>query len=408
MKGWRRSRWAWARAALVAALLAVSAGVATAQQSAADEIAASQRRLDQIRHEQGELRDEMARIRSRVSDLASEVGNLDRQVGTSEGLLEELGRQIGQRERQAAINARELLHTRDLLIERKAVLNRRLRDIYKRGPLQTMEVLLTAKSFSDLIDRYRYLQIIARHDRRLADEVARLEGELSTRERGLRTNLRQLETIQQERSREYQQLETLRREQQRALSSARAREQTTSARIEQLEQDEARLSALLTELERRRREAEAAAAARAEATPAAPSSALSPADRGAVPWPLEGRVIYPFGREVQPNGTAIRRNGIGIGAPAGTPVRAAVGGNVVLAGPFEGYGPTVVLNHGGGYYTLYLYLREVGVREGQAIAAGEVIGGVGGDAASASPHIEFQIRGPGGEAVDPIPWLRNR
>ena len=406
MKVARRSRSARVRAALALVLFAVSAGTVTAQQSATDEITASQRRLDQIRREQGDLRDEMARIRSRVSDLASEVGNLDRQVGTSEGLLNELGRQIEQRERQAGFNARELLHTRDLLTERKAVLQRRLRDIYKRGPLQTMEVLLTARSFSDLIDRYRYLQIIARHDRRLADEVARLEAELSTRERELRSNLRQLETIRQERTREYQQIETLRREQQRALGSARAREQTTQTRIEQLQQDEARLSALLAELERRRREAEAAA--RTAAAPTAPASALSPADRGAVPWPVEGRVLYRFGREVQPNGTAIRRNGIGIVAPAGTPVRAAVGGNVVLAGPFEGYGPTVVLNHGGGYYTLYLYLREVGVREGQTIAAGAVIGGVGGDAASASPHIEFQIRTPGGEAVDPIPWLLNR
>ncbi len=378
-----------------------------AQRAPDVEISESQARLEQIRREREELRRERERIRSRVTDLSSEVRNLERQVGTSEGLLEELGNQIEQRQRLVTLNSRELLHTRDLLIERRAVLLRRLRDIYKRGPLQTLEVLLTAESFSDLINRYRYLVLIARHDRRLTDEVERLEAELATRERGLRSNLTQLTTIQQERSREYEQLESLRREQNRALSDAQARERITAERIQQLERDEARLAEALAELERLRREAEAARAAEAGAG-GAPAVTLSPADRGALPWPVDGELVYRFGRSVQPNGTAVRWNGIGIGAAEGTPVRAVVGGTAVLAGPFEGYGPTVVLSHGGGYYTLYLYLREIRVREGQLVSAGEVVGGVGGGASNAGPHLEFQIRAPGGEAVDPIPWLRSR
>jgi septal ring factor EnvC (AmiA/AmiB activator) len=94
-------------------------------------------------------------------------------------------------------------------------------------------------------------------------------------------------------------------------------------------------------------------------------------------------------------------------------VRAVEAGTVVMAGPFEGYGPTVMLSHGGGYYTLYLYLRDIHVREGQAIANGQVIGTVGGDRTPEGPHIEFQVRAPsrsGGlpEPVDPLVWLRAR
>lgn len=79
-----------------------------------------------------------------------------------------------------------------------------------------------------------------------------------------------------------------------------------------------------------------------------------------------------------------------------------------MAGPFEGYGPTVVLSHGGGYYSLYLYLDEIQVQEGEPVARGQVVGSVGGTRTPEGPHIEFQIRAPGGEAVDPLTWLQQR
>ncbi|MDB4949557.1 MAG: Peptidase, partial [Gemmatimonadetes bacterium] len=141
------------------------------------------------------------------------------------------------------------------------------------------------------------------------------------------------------------------------------------------------------------------------AGPATPT--LGPADLGTLGWPVGGRVVYRFGRAVQPNGTVIRWNGIGIGAAAGTPVRAVEAGTVVLAAPFEGYGPTVVVSHGGGYYSLYLYLRDVAVREGQSVTKGQTVGAVGGESTPEGAHIEFQIRTPGGQAVDPLGWLRS-
>ena len=102
------------------------------------------------------------------------------------------------------------------------------------------------------------------------------------------------------------------------------------------------------------------------------------APAGSLDWPIEGEIIYGFGRERQPNGTVLRWNGIGIASATGEPVRAVKAGRVVLAGPFEGYGPTVVLSHGDGFYTLYLYLEDIGVVEGRDVEAGQVVGTVGG------------------------------
>ncbi|HEX2187448.1 MAG TPA: peptidoglycan DD-metalloendopeptidase family protein, partial [Longimicrobiaceae bacterium] len=142
--------------------------------------------------------------------------------------------------------------------------------------------------------------------------------------------------------------------------------------------------------------------------PAAEASRLSTRDLGALGWPVEGSVLYRFGRTTTPSGTTLRWNGIGIGAPRGTPVKAVEAGTVALAEPFEGYGPSVVVSHGGGYYSLYLYLDDVRVAEGAEIARGQVVGTVGGQGTPEGTHIEFQIREPGGQAVDPLTWLRKR
>jgi septal ring factor EnvC (AmiA/AmiB activator) len=200
-------------------------------------------------------------------------------------------------------------------------------------------------------------------------------------------------------------------ERQAALAEFRQREVSTQSRLERLEQDESRMTGLIGDLERRRVEEERRSET-STATRSPSARTLAASDAGSLDWPLDGNLIYRFGRERRPNGLVLRWNGIGISADPGTPVRAVRGGRVVLAGPFEGYGPTVVLSHGDGVYTLYLYLEDIGVVEGRDILAGQVVGTVGGADTPEGPHLEFQIRAPvnGGapQAQDPLQWLRPR
>lgn len=397
------------RAVLVAAALAPAAGggSASGQQALPQEtgitaeLDASRRRLEQIQRERTELRREMLAIESRVHDISAELELIEREMDNSNRMLAELEFQLNRHQAQIDETTTDLTATRDRLVRQKAMLNHRLREIYKRGPLRTVQVLLGAESFSDLLNRYKYMSMIARYDRQLLGRVGALESRLVARERLLSRSLGDLQEVQEARAAEHAALETLETRQRRALSSAQRERRTTASRLTQLEQDEKSLAALITELEARRREA-AARAAGAEAT------TLTRSDAGTLAWPVEGRLIYPFGRQTQPNGTVLRWNGIGIAAAEGTSVRSVEAGTVVLAGPFEGYGPTVVLSHGGGYYSLYLYLSEVAVREGDAIGRGQVLGSVGGARTPEGAHIEFQIRSPGGEAVDPLGWLRRR
>ena len=394
---------------LLALLLAAVPGAAQ-DPELQREIQESQRRLEAIREERARLQGEMDQIRGRVRDASSELRNIEQQLSASRSVLAEVDFQAEGIAVQVQETTGELLKTREQLLADKAVLHRRVRDIYKRGPLHSLRVLIGADSFADLLTRYRYLELIASYDRGLVDRVSRLEQALADHGRQQEQSLAELGRLRQTKLGEVAELRSVERARQTTLEQFQDRERQAVTRLEQLDADERRMTGLIDDLERRRLEEERRRALSGVGREG--PSTMSGSDAGSLDWPVEGDLIYRFGRERRPNGTILRWNGIGIQASTGTPVRAVKSGTVVLAGPFEGYGPTVVLSHGGGFYTLYLYLEDIGVVQGRDVQAGQVVGTVGGSQTPEGPHIEFQIRAPvaGGapQAMDPLQWLRSR
>jgi len=125
-------------------------------------------------------------------------------------------------------------------------------------------------------------------------------------------------------------------------------------------------------------------------------------------WLTEtAEAVSQFGRKVNPNNTTISWNGIGIGAPRGTPVKALSAGTVQYAQKFGTYGLMVILNHGGSDFSLYGSLDTAYVRQGMRVVKGQVIGAVGISDPDMEPHLHLEVR-PGGKAVDPLEWLRRR
>lgn len=390
---------------LLAAVTASTGAPAAAQDpDILREIQQSQRRLEQIREERARLEREVGDVRNRVRDAASELANVERRLSASRSVLAEVEFQSEAIAEQVRETTRSLIQSQERLAEGEAVLFRRLRDIYKMGPTHTIQVLLGARSFTDLLNRYRYLERIAAFDRSLVERVTRLERDLASQNAELRDRMSALGALRQDRLSEVAQLRSVESEHRSSIQEYREREATATGRIEELSADEGRMTSLIDGLEVRRREL--------EARRAAGGATLAEGDRGSLEWPVEGRLVYEFGPSRRANGTVIRWNGIGIAAPTGTPVRAVRAGVVAYAAPFEGYGPTVILGHGDGIYTLYAYLEEIGVVQGREVSAGQVVGTVGGADTPQGSHLEFQIRVPvdGGspQAQDPLPWLRPR
>jgi len=106
-------------------------------------------------------------------------------------------------------------------------------------------------------------------------------------------------------------------------------------------------------------------------------------------------------------GTWVFNRGVQIAAPEGTPFVAVAAGRVLYAGWFTGFGQMVVLDHGGGYYTLYAQASSLAVDKGQSVAAGAALGEVGDTGSLGENALYFEVR-QNGKAIDPLQWLQAR
>jgi murein hydrolase activator len=360
----------------------------------------NQQRLESIRRERSAVEEELERLRTQAHSLSDELANIERQKETTNRIVNELDRQIYGLSSQIDHTTVDLLLAQDALAEKRAVLERRLVDIYKRGPLYTYQVLFAAESFGNLLSRYKYLYLVSRQDRLLANDMSKLQRRIA-RERQTLVDARDaLGRRKTERTEELDRYLSLERQRQASLTETRRSAREAQQRLSQLERDEKGLNDRIAALERSRREAEARGAATA--------AAITTADLGQLDWPVDGRIIYQFGAASGPNKTRIPWHGIGIAAPIGTPVRAIASGTVSLAGPLGTYLTSVLLDHGGGYYSFYGDLSDASVTQGERVMKGAVIGHVGGASSDQGPHLHFEIRGQGGIALDPINWLKTR
>lgn len=369
------------------------------------DIAASRKRLEEIRKERDRLEQQQQRLQGQVHDVHDELTNLERQRESTGRIVNEIERQISGLSGQLDRTSAELILAEDNLAERRAVLERRLVEIYQRGPLYTFQALLAAESFGDLLSRYKYLYLTSRQDRALVNDVESLRDRVVS-ERNTILNVRnQLARTREEREAEYLKYSDLAKERERRLQALQRSARSTERRLTTLQKDEARLNGLIAALERARRDEAARGAARGGVS--APGS-ITTADIGRLDWPVEGTIVYRFGRDTLPSGGIIRWNGVGIAAAVGTPVKAVSAGKVRLVGQFGTYGLTIVLEHGNGYYSVYSHLQTAGVKLGATVAKSDVIGTVGGENSDYGAHLHFEIRGENQVALDPTEWLRKR
>jgi murein hydrolase activator len=369
-------------------------------QSADVRIRTQRDELERIRRERAELERRMANLQGDVHDLAEELVNLDRQRVATERMLATLDRQMASINSVVQETTDRMTVAEAELAQRRTTLQRRLVEIYKRGPLYSAEAMLTARSFGELVARYKYLHEIAVHDRSLVKRLETLRDDIARQ----RTELVKLrDAVAENRGdkvREEERLASLKRLRSNSLQQAKRTTKQIQERLAQIRESEARLGSMLATIEAER-------VRTAAARPNAPrvTSTLKTADAGRLDWPVDGPLLYRFGRVINPNNTTTRWNGMGIAAPIGTPVKAVAPGTVVSVSQLGTYGLTIILQHGEGDYSIYASLQDASVRKGMPVKKGDAIGTVGVSDPDLKPHLHFEMR-PKGRAVDPESWLR--
>jgi septal ring factor EnvC (AmiA/AmiB activator) len=377
-------------------------GAAASSPSETDaEIEAQRRELDALKQEIDDRRAKSKELKGREKTLLGQLRETEKSLQLTTRYLKALERRQRALQSDLGDATSELARTAVQLESERRRLAWRLREIYKRGRSYELEYVLSARSFGDLISRTYFLARVAKEDRSrmLVTQARRVEVQ-DTKTR-LEARKRELDRLRAETDRERRSQATLSRERRRLLSRIRSDAKSNEQAEKELVQAQKRILALIETLERQRLARE-----RGAPTGELPLLGDFGKNRGRLPWPAQGRLARGFGKVKNPRfNTATFNSGIDIAATFGAAITAVAPGRVEYVNWLEGYGKCVILNHGGGYYTLYAHASEIAVPVGKEVAAGETIGRVGDTGSTSGTVLHFEIR-RGKEALNPLEWFR--
>lgn len=362
----------------------------------AEDIAARRKELLELRQQIDRERAEAEKLRGKEKQVLAEINSADRQLSSTKAYLKKLAdqeRAINRRLGELDLDLRARQNDLDRATRRLA---HRVREMYKAGRPSLVEVIFSAASLPDLADRVYLMARIAEEEKKLMGSLATTRQRLVANKSEAERSFAEVQQIEAEKQKEQSRVTEIKKARESQVTGLRQQRATHESAAKELKAAQDRLEALIRRLESQRR-------TEPEFVP--PSGPFSLA-RGKLPWPVRGTIIEGFGLHTHPKfGTSTRNNGIDIRAGAGTAVRAVADGKVDYCDWLTGYGNCVILNHGGGYYTLYAHLADVAVAAGQTVDGGAVLGTVGDTGSLKGPVLHFEVR-RGANAVDPEGWLR--
>lgn len=366
-----------------------------------DELQEQERKLESLRGEIRTLRKRDADLKQQERGTLSQLRIVEKEVALTEELLRGLKSKEERATTQLVGLQAEHDAAKEMLAERRTRLSRTLRAMYMRGSANPLQVLLRTTDLDEVLIRVKYLSLLARNNEQLLKEIKQQEASLSVAKAELTETLAEVNTTAVETQREMQNLQDSRTMRAQALKSVRTRREEYKKSLALLAQSEQQLQAVIAELQRR--QSDSLAAGGIDEFPDIGFANL----RGRMPWPVHGSLRTRFGRQTHPKyGTETLNSGIDIAAPEGDAVRCVAHGRVEYVSWLDGYGRTIIVNHGAGYYTVYAHLAEVLVGEYQEVGPGEVIGLVGDSGSLEGAKLHFEVRAGGSaEPVDPLGWL---
>ena len=365
------------------------------EQNLDDKIKGKEAELQKLRREIADQRQKIKDVERREKSELEYLRRLEREEKLTRRLLTGLTEKEGMYQEQVEQLRGDLTSNEKVYRYRLDILARRLREMYKDGPRELWQELLGATDFSDLLQRYKFLTIIAENDADLVRDIREQGAEIERQEAAITEALHEVTVSRREKQGELARLEENERKRKSVLKDLGDSKQVHQRKIEELARSEQKMLDFIGELERRRLEQAQDWADYGERD--------FPRLKGRLIRPVEGNTVREFGRFKHPEfGTVTFNSGIDIEARSGSPVRAVAKGRVEYVDVLPGYGNCIIINHGGGYYTLYAHADRSLVEQGDKVDAGKVIAEVGPEAES---PIHFEIR-KSKKALDPIEWFR--
>lgn len=387
-------------------MLVLAAGIPIQASSASTEKvtedAASTKSLQEAQDEKAQLEKALKEAQSTIEDLRDSKGDIESKVTELNQQLIDISARITDLENQLTAKSEDIQETKDELAGAKereaqqyADMKVRIQFMYENGQTSYLEALLSSRNISEFLNSADYIAQIQSYDRQKLTEY--------------QDTVESIVNLEAQLEQEYTDLEALK-------STVESNKATVAAMMRQKESELADISGDIEDAqsdadyyaaEIQAQEELIAAIKRAEAEKAAAGVEEHPYTGGAFRWPCPSstRVTSDYGTRVSPmSGASSNHKGIDIGASAGADIIAAADGTVTAASYSSAAGNYVMIDHGGGLYTVYMHASSLLVSPGQTVSAGDVIAKVGSTGISTGSHLHFGVS-LNGSYVSPWSYL---
>jgi murein DD-endopeptidase MepM/ murein hydrolase activator NlpD len=341
-----------------------------------------------VLHQKEVTMEQINELAAEISSLEEELFQVDGQIAETEEALVQAGQDL--EEAQARIE------------ERSGLLDARVRLMYTNGFVSYLDVLLSATSFADFLDRFDSLQSILSQDKAILEAHKADKALIEQRKAQIEEELAGLQELYSRKENYYNQLVEKEKDKEVMILQFNRQIAELEQRAEELEDISEEQEKLMMELARKEKAA-------IEAERKKKNQVYYTGGKLGMPIKDYKYVSSKFGPRTHPitGEKGKQHNGIDFAANSGTPIYAAESGTVIVAQSMSGYGNTVIIDHGNGLWTLYAHIRTGGilVKAGEEVKKGQKIAEVGNTGNSTGPHLHFEVR-LNEKPVDPENYLR--
>lgn len=327
------------------------------------------------------------------SDAAAYVKQLDASLEAISDELSALSEDIEEKEGQIETTKGQLEDAKQVEKRQYESMKLRIKYMYEKGDSSYVDLLMEADSLSDLLNKAEYINKISAYDRQMLDEYVATKERIAETELVLEGEREELLDLQEQTEAKHASVEQLLSAKQSELKEYESQITAAEGQLSEYEKDlkaqEAAIEAIEAELKRQEEAARKAAEASGQSY-----KTVNLGDISFIwPCPASSRITSGFGSRSSPTeGASSNHKGIDIGASTGSDILAAAAGEVVVSTYSYSAGNYVMINHGGGVYTVYMHASKLLVSVGQKVSQGQVIAKVGSTGYSTGPHLHFGIR----------------
>ncbi len=361
----------------------------------------AKKKASSLETEKKKVEDTLKKLEGLKKDAAAYVRELDNSLSQLNLELEELDGKIHDKEQDIEAAGQELEVAKQVEAAQYDAMKLRIKYMYERGETTYLDMLLQSEDLIQMMNRAEYIQQIAEYDRKKMGEYEEAREAVVAREAQLNQEREQLLLLQEQTEGKQHSVETLLAQKNQELKNFESQIHTAEGQISEYEKDiraqEEKVKQLEAEIKRKEEEARKAAEAAGKKY-----NTVNLGDIKFIwPCPASSRITSSFGSRTSPTpGASSNHQGMDIGAPSGSSIVAAASGTVVIATYSYSAGNYIMVNHGGGVYTVYMHCSQLLASEGQDVIQGQTIAKVGSTGYSTGPHLHFGIRA-NGKYVDP-------